>query len=93
MALIKASYLSYKEAFHTTEDISAFKNVLKEKGANSNYRMGVQFKGKSTHSAVALKVDLLHRDLQRRLVRTVSLENISYYFFFRQFPPVWYNAQ
>ena len=70
--MIKASYLSYKVTFHTTEDIASFKSILKEKGANSNYRMGVTFMGKSTHSAVALRIDLLPRDLQKRLVRTVS---------------------
>jgi hypothetical protein len=62
--------------FHTTEDISSFRNYLKKRGANSNYRMGVLFQGKATHSAVALKVDSLPRDLQKRVVRTVSTEHI-----------------
>ena len=72
VALIKATYLDYRKAFQTTEDISSFKKYLKKRGANNNYRMGVQFQGKATHSAVALKVSSVSRDLQKRLVKTVS---------------------
>ena len=59
--------------FKTTEDIPAFRNYLKKLGANNNYRMGIAFAGKTTHAAVAVKVDTLPREIQRRLVKTVRL--------------------
>ena len=42
-------------------------------GANNNYRMGVVFAGKTTHAAVALKVDALPMEVQQRVVKIVRL--------------------
>ena len=65
--------MNYKEVFKTVEDISAFRAYLKKRGANHNYRMGVQYQGKATHAAVALKVDTLPWEVQCRVVTIVSL--------------------
>ena len=63
--------MDYHDAFKTSEDIPAFRNHLKKMGANNNYRMGVTFAGKTTHAAVALKVDALPMEIQQRVVKTV----------------------
>ena len=65
--------MDYRDAFKTTEDIPAFRNYLKKMGANNNYRMGVVFAGKTTHAAVALKVDALPMEVQQRVVKIVKL--------------------
>ena len=61
--------------FKTSEDINAFRSYLKKIGANSNYRMGVQYQGKATHSATALPLDKLPFDLQKRVARIVIKNN------------------
>ena len=65
--------LNYREAFGTTEELTSFVNYFRENGGNSNYKVSTEYQGKRLHSAVAVSLDILSRELQRQLVKSVSV--------------------
>ena len=59
--------------FGTTEELASFVNYIKENGGHSHYKVSTEYQGKRLHTAVALSLDMLNRDIQRQLVKSVSV--------------------
>ena len=59
--------------FGTTEELASFVNYIKENGRHSYYKVSSEYQGKRLHTAVAVSLDMLNRDIQRQLVKSVSV--------------------
>ena len=70
LAFVKG--VNCRETFGTSEELAPFIEYIKENGGSSNMKVSTDYKGKRLHSAVAISLKSLSREIQRRLVKSVS---------------------
>ena len=70
ITLIKS--VNYRENFGTTDELPTFMDHIKSNGGHTNFKVSAEVNGKRVHSAVALCIKYFSKDVQIRMIKSVS---------------------
>ena len=64
--------VNYREVFGTADELHTFVEYIKSNGGHSNFKVTADFQGKRIHTAAALCIKYFSKEIQRRMVKSVS---------------------